>query len=179
MEVRASVSAMRVKQIKAELDSLGVAHRDAVEKVDLVERLVQARLNPPAASVAPTAPPPPAAPPPAPPPATPPPVPEVFTEADLKEMERKLADDPVAAASAFDNIASNLGVDQDEAMAQAQRMMDDPAGAALMQEMAANPRVMAAAMDIAMNGEAAAEKYANDSEVLALLQKMERLGFTE
>ena len=33
---------------------------------------------------------------------------------------------------------------------------------------------MQAAMDIAMNGEQAAAKYASDAEVVALLQKLER-----
>jgi hypothetical protein len=53
---------------------------------------------------------------------------------------------------------------------------------ALMMEMQSNPRVMEAAMDIAMNGEEAAEKYATDEEVMALLRKLEgfndRMGFT-
>ena len=56
------------------------------------------------------------------------------------------------------------------------------AGMALMMEMQSNPRVMEAAMDIAMNGEEAAEKYATDEEVMALLRKLEgfndRMGFT-
>lgn len=164
--MRESVSAMRVKQIKAELDTLGVSHRDAVEKADLVDRLVSARLDPTAAAAAPPPPPPPA------PPA------DVFTAADMAEMEAKFANDPSAAASTFDTISTNLGIDQEEAMAQAQKMMNDPAGAAIMEEMSSNPKVMAAAMDIAMNGEAAAEKYSSDPDVLALLQKMEQLGFS-
>ena len=40
-----------------------------------------------------------------------------------------------------------------------------------MMEMQSNPRVMEAAMDIAMNGEEAAEKYATDEEVMALHQQ--------
>ena len=40
---RATVEAMRIKQIKEELTSLGVAHDDAFEKSDLVDRLVNAR----------------------------------------------------------------------------------------------------------------------------------------
>ena len=41
--VRGQVEAMRVKQIKAELDKLGVPHDDAFEKDDLVERLLAAK----------------------------------------------------------------------------------------------------------------------------------------
>lgn len=42
-QVRSQVEAMRVKQIKAELDELGVAHSDAFEKEDLVQRLIDAK----------------------------------------------------------------------------------------------------------------------------------------
>ena len=34
---------MRVKQIKAELEKMGVAHSDAFEKEDLVQRLIDAK----------------------------------------------------------------------------------------------------------------------------------------
>ena len=165
-DVRESVTKMRVKEIKAELTSLGVRHADAVEKLDLVERLVQARMNPQASAPAPAPPPPPAAAPPPPPSPT-----EVFT---AEEMERQFAQNPEAAAAAFDNMANNLGVDASEAMAQAEKMMNDPEAAKVMMEMQNNPRVMQAAMDIAMNGEAAAQKYASDPEVIALLQKLEK-----
>ena len=164
--MRESVTKMRVKEIKAELTSLGVRHADAVEKLDLVERLVQARMNPQASAPAPAPPPPPAAAPPPPPSPT-----EVFT---AEEMERQFAQNPEAAAAAFDNMANNLGVDASEAMAQAEKMMNDPEAAKVMMEMQNNPRVMQAAMDIAMNGEAAAQKYASDPEVIALLQKLEK-----
>ena len=149
---------MRVKAIKAELTSLGVSHADAVEKIDLVERLVQARRSPPPPAAA-------AAPPP-PPPSPPPPPPEVVTE---EEMETAFAN-----AGGFDGMASNMGVDPKEAMAQAEKMMADPEGAQLMMEMQSNPKVMQAAMDIAVNGEAAALKYENDPDVMALLQKLEK-----
>ena len=148
---------MRVKELKAELNQLGASHADAVEKEDLIERLVQARLNPPPAP--PTAAPPP---PPAPPP--------TYSAADVESAFAS------GDGAAFEGMASNLGVDPQEAMAQANRMMSDPEGAKLMMEMQANPKVMSAAMDIAMNGEAAAEKYASDPEVLALLQKLERFN---
>ena len=59
-------------------------------------------------------------------------------------------------------------------MAQANRMMSDPEGMKLMMEMQSNPRVMQAAMDIATNGEAAAAKYANDKEVIELVEKLQR-----
>ena len=40
---RGTIEAMRVKQIKLELDKLGVAHDDAFEKEDLVQRLLDAK----------------------------------------------------------------------------------------------------------------------------------------
>ena len=46
-QIRDDVSAMRVKQIKAELDALGAKHSDAVEKEDLVQRLIDARAQQP------------------------------------------------------------------------------------------------------------------------------------
>lgn len=166
-EVRQSVNALKVRQIKAELDSLGVRHADAVEKVDLVERLVKARRNPPA-----SAPPPSAAPAPPPPASPPSPPPEVFTAEQMKGAFD--GSDPAAAAAAFDGMANNMGVDPADAMAQANKIFSDPEGAKLMMEMQNNPKVMQAAMDIAMNGEAAAQKYANDPEVMELLTKLER-----
>ena len=45
-QLRSQVEAMRVKQIKAELDKLGVAHDDAFEKEDLVQRLIDAKDSP-------------------------------------------------------------------------------------------------------------------------------------
>ena len=42
-QVRSQVEAMRVKQIKAELEKMGVAHSDAFEKEDLVQRLIDAK----------------------------------------------------------------------------------------------------------------------------------------
>ena len=42
-ELRRDVESMRVKQIKEELEKLGVAHNDAFEKDDLVQRLLDAR----------------------------------------------------------------------------------------------------------------------------------------
>lgn len=45
-DLRGQVEAMRVKQIKAELDKLGVAHDDAFEKEDLVQRLLDAKNGP-------------------------------------------------------------------------------------------------------------------------------------
>ena len=49
-------------------------------------------------------------------------------------------------------------------MAQAEAMASNPDAMAMMMRMQANPRVMEAVMDIAMNGEAAAAKYENDEE---------------
>ena len=75
----------------------------------------------------------------------------------------------------FEGFAKNLGVEPSEAVAQAEKMMSDPEGARLMAELQSNPRVMQAAMDMAMNGEAAAAKYENDAELMALLYKLEKL----
>ena len=72
---------------------------------------------------------------------------------------------------AFKEAGSEFGKEFGKQM---EMMMSDPEGAKLMSEMQSNPRVMNAAMDIAMNGEAAAAKYANDPEVLQLLQKLEK-----
>ena len=64
-------AAMRAKELKAELTTLGVSTADCFEKEDLVMKLAAARLNPPppAASPAPAPPPPPPSPSPAPAPA--------------------------------------------------------------------------------------------------------------
>ena len=64
-------AAMRVKELKAELTTMGVSTADCFEKEDLVMKLAAARLNPPppAASPAPAPPAPPPSPPPAPAPA--------------------------------------------------------------------------------------------------------------
>jgi len=61
------------------------------------------------------------------------------------------------------------------AMAQVERMMEDPEGRALMMEIQSNPAVMAAAMDIATNGENAALKYEDNAEVMNYLRKLEEL----
>ena len=42
-EAREEIRAMRVKQIKAELEALSVPHADVLEKEDLVQRLMDAR----------------------------------------------------------------------------------------------------------------------------------------
>jgi hypothetical protein len=46
--MRAEISAMRVRQIKEELEALGAAHADAFEKEDLIQRLMEARRQAPA-----------------------------------------------------------------------------------------------------------------------------------
>ena len=77
---------------------------------------------------------------------------------------------------AFDSFASQLGVDPREAEKQAEAMASDPDGLKLMEKLQNNPKVMEAIMDIAMNGEAAAEKYAADAEIMALMREMEDFG---
>ena len=82
----------------------------------------------------------------------------------------------LVTAVARADFASELGVDPKDAMAQAEAMASNPDAMAMMMRMQANPRVMEAVMDIAMNGEAAAAKYENDEEVLAMMQEMEKLS---
>ena len=174
-EIRTQVGAMRVKALKAELTSLGIPHADAVEKADLVARLVDARLNGSAGAAAgsstSTQPSPPAAAVPAPPPSPPPP-PSTNPFANPFGGGAGFPDSP----EDFDKFASELGVDPKDAMAQAEAMASNPDAMAMMMRMQANPRVMEAVMDIAMNGEAAAAKYENDEEVLAMMQEMEKLS---
>ena len=166
-EVRASVEAMRVRAIKEELDVLGIGHTDVVEKQDLVDRLVTAKLNPPdmAATVQPA----PATAPPAPPP--PPAPPSAGADPFSNPFGAGLP-----GPEAFDSFASQLGVDPREAEKQAEAMASDPDGLKLMEKLQNNPKVMEAIMDIAMNGEAAAEKYAADAEIMALMREMEDFG---
>ena len=174
-EIRTQVGAMRVKALKAELTSLGIPHADAVEKADLVARLVDARLNGSAGAAAGSStsaqPSPPAAAVPAPPPSPPPP-PSTTPFANPFGGGAGFPDSP----EDFDKFASELGVDPKDAMAQAEAMASNPDAMAMMMRMQANPRVMEAVMDIAMNGEAAAAKYENDEEVLAMMQEMEKLS---
>ncbi|KAL1521378.1 hypothetical protein AB1Y20_021044 [Prymnesium parvum] len=77
------------------------------------------------------------------------------------------ASPPQAMPSGIDNPA--------EAMAQIEKLMEEPEGRELMMQMQGNPVVMNAAMDIAANGEAAAQKYAHDPEVVSYLQRLEKL----
>lgn len=185
-DIRSEVQRMRVRAIKEELTALGVAHADAVEKEELVVRLVNARLKG-GASAAPPPPPAPPSPPPTPPP-------EVITDNPAGGVGGGA--NPFANANPFaspfggggggagfpdsvedfDAFASQLGVDPKEAMAQAEAMAANPEAMGMMERMQQNPRVMEAVMDIAMNGEQAAKKYENDAEVLAMVREMEKLS---
>lgn len=160
---RERASKMRVRAIKEELDALGVDHTDVLEKSDLVDRLVEARRKPPR----------PASPQPPPPPPPPQAAPSAGPPAD-----NPFANGAASAADfegAFNQFASQVGVDPQAAQAQAEKMAADPAGMELLAKLQSNPRVMEAVMDMVMNGEAAATKYANDAEVMSLLQEMETL----
>ena len=146
------IGQMRVKQIKQELDELGVPHADAVEKSELVDRLVRARkavgartaatpANPPAA---------PAAPPPPPSTSAASGAPYRFGLEDMADLPEGVLPENVSKESAL------------EAMNQ---LMSDPKGFELLMELQSNPRVMQAAMEMSTGGEAAAQKYAKDPEV--------------
>jgi hypothetical protein len=149
------IGQMRVKQIKQELDELGVPHADAVEKSELVDRLVRARkavgardgaiavgsrtaatpANPPAA---------PAAPPPPPSTSAASGAPYRFGLEDMADLPEGVLPENVSKESAL------------EAMNQ---LMNDPKGFELLMELQSNPRVMQAAMEMSTGGEAAAQKY--------------------
>ena len=55
-----------------------------------------------------------------------------------------------------------------------QRALNDPSAMAALAEVASNPRALAAMRDITQNGAAAMAKYANDEEVMAALDKLQR-----
>ena len=85
--------AMRAKELKAELASLGVSTSDCFEKDDLVVKLAAARLAPPPPAAPP--PPPPAPPPPSPPSPPPPTAPsaadrEAVAAMKVKEIKEEL-----------------------------------------------------------------------------------------
>ena len=150
--IREAVSSMRVKEITTELASLGVDKGDAIQKEDLVEKLVQARMGGGVAAAPPveTAPAP-----------TKSALGDAFAKAPKKEKKKKkgmfggggggkgaganpfagganpfTGPDPFGFGSpfgadpmaGFDGFADNLGVDPQEAMEQAAKMMDDPDG---------------------------------------------------
>ena len=162
---------MRVKQIKQELDELGVPHADAVEKSELVDRLVRARkavgardgaiavgartaatpANPPAA---------PAAPPPPPSTSAASGAPYRFGLEDMADLPEGVLPENVSKESAL------------EAMNQ---LMNDPKGFELLMELQSNPRVMQAAMEMSTGGEAAAQKYAKDPEVQRYMERVQQL----
>uniref|UniRef100_A0A6T7WC59 STI1 domain-containing protein n=1 Tax=Prymnesium polylepis TaxID=72548 RepID=A0A6T7WC59_9EUKA len=120
-EERAAISAMRVKQIKEELQSMQVQiPKDIFEKEDLVQRLIDARREQPSGDAESSAPP---------------------------SME--------------------------ESMQGLSLLLKDPEGAAVLQALERDPKLMSAAMDIAGNGNAA--DYADDPEVLAFLRKLESI----
>jgi hypothetical protein len=156
---------MRVKQIKQELDELGVPHADAVEKSELVDRLVRARkavgardgatpANPPAAPAAPAAPPPP--------PST-----SAASGAPYRFGLEDMADLPEGVLP--ENVSKESAL---EAMNQ---LMNDPKGFELLMELQSNPRVMQAAMEMSTGGEAAAQKYAKDPEVQRYMERVQQL----
>ena len=153
--IREAVSSMRVKEITTELASLGVDKGDAIQKEDLVEKLVQARMGGGVAAAPPVETAPDTAP-------TKSALGDAFAKAPKKEKKKKkkgmfggggggkgaganpfagganpfTGPDPFGFGSpfgadpmaGFDGFADNLGVDPQEAMEQAAKMMDDPDG---------------------------------------------------
>jgi len=154
------VGKMRIKQIKAELDALGVPHADAIEKSDLVERLVSARQRPAASS-----------PPPAAAPAATPVAAEVVTGGTDASM-------PFGDINELGDIPDGMlpdGVSKEEAFGAMNDLMNNPKGMQLLMEMQSNPKVMQAAMEMSTGGEAAAAKYANDPQVMGYMKRLEEL----
>mmetsp|Transcript_11908 Transcript_11908/g.31097 ORF Transcript_11908/g.31097 Transcript_11908/m.31097 type:complete len:171 (+) Transcript_11908:837-1349(+) len=63
-------------------------------------------------------------------------------------------------------------VDVDEAMVTMRRAMADPQALSVLQDVATNPKCMQAMQELATQGDAAYEKYANDREVMEALSKL-------
>ena len=61
-------------------------------------------------------------------------------------------------------------------MKMAQAMWEDPSAMELMMEIQSKPKVQNALMEMATGGEAAVLKYAEDAEIVAYMQKLEKLG---
>ena len=159
---------MRVKQIKQALDELSVPHADAVEKSELVERLVRARKAAAAGTRTAASPATPPAVPRAPPP--PPPSTSAASGAPYRFEFDDMADLP-------DGVLPE-NVSKESALEAMNQLMSDPKGLELMMELQSNPRVMQAAMEMSTGGEAAAQKYANDPEVQRYIERVQRLmGF--
>ena len=167
--MRRELQGMRVKQLKAELRERGIPHADAIEKVDLVERLVSARLSSPAPPSSTSAPP-------SPPAATSPPEVEVVgnSNASTNPFGGFGGGSSPLDDAALGEAARQMGVDEGEARKVAEMMMSDPSAMQLMMEIQSKPRVMEALMDVAANGEAAAAKYVGDAEVMSYMQKLEQ-----
>lgn len=162
------IGQMRVKQIKQALDELSVPHADAVEKSELVERLVRARKAAAAGTRTAASPATPPAAPRAPPP--PPPSTSAASGAPYRFGLDDMADLP-------DGVLPE-NVSKESALEAMNQLMSDPKGLELMMELQSNPRVMQAAMEMSTGGEAAAQKYANDPEVQRYIERVQRLmGF--
>ena len=125
---RDSIAAMKVKDIKAALEAGGIGHADAVEKSELVDRLVEAQ----------------------------------------------------QAGRVPGLGASNLGDDDAPTLAdgveQGHKLMADPEGAAIMEKLQSNPKLMQAAMEMAQHGDSAVAKYADDEEVMSFLRTLQKIA---
>jgi len=170
VKTRAEYQKMRVKDLKAELDRLGVSHADAVEKSDLVDRLVQRIESGGAQAADSSSTPSPAAS--GPPPQQQPPPPSAPSNGTSGGGGSPGGGFP---GGAMPNFGGEGMPTEQEAMKQLEALMANPDGVKLLQELEQNPAVMAAAMDIAQGGEAAAYKYENNAEVMAYLRRLEKI----
>jgi len=179
VNTRAEYQKMRVKELKAELDRLGVPHADAVEKSDLVDRLVQRIESGGAHAAGSSSMPSPAA-----------SEPPRQQQSPQQSPRPSAPSDGTSGGGGFPGggfsgggfpggTIPNFGGEgmptEQEAMKQLEALMANPEGVKLLQELEQNPAVMAAAMDIAQGGEAAAYKYEDNAEVMAYLRRLETI----
>jgi hypothetical protein len=156
-EIRQSLVGLRVRDLKGELARLGVSSAGAIEKEDLVERLVAARLSPP----------------PPPPPAAPASATEVVRDGD---GERVAGGGFGGGLGGLGDAAKQMGVSESDALKMAEAMFADPEAMSIMSEIESKPNVQQAMLEMAQGGEAAALKYASDAEVMHYMRKLEQLG---
>lgn len=81
------------------------------------------------------------------------------------------AEGPLDLGGSGEATAPTLG----QAEEQIGRIMAHPEGPALMQRVAANPSLMQAAMELAQEGDAAAAKYADNTEVMDFVKKLQQI----
>ena len=152
-EERKEIAAMRIKAIKAELESLMVPHQDAFEKDDLVQRLVDARRQ-----------------------KAPDGAPEQNDSAPSMGQSMGMCVYMLPQRAARGRLPHRSRLSTASFAPHARRLenlLRDPEGPAVLAQLEREPRLMNAAMDIAGNGNAA--DYKDDPEVLAFLRKLEEI----